>query len=174
MGSLWWAVITITTVGYGSKITTVGYDSRITTVGNDSTGPLSSGGKFMTAVAGICGVFLYGFAAAILVSRFRKYLSIVQHRQMFSYTYLCCARSAQKTMSEEEYEAMLANDPDNVDWTGLSLHPFHLLLRRKMVQYEILHYFITCYQQMDDSLSPSLNSNLHSSYKSRKSNVQNI
>ncbi len=85
--SLWWALITITTIGY------------------DSTRPESAGGKFMAAVAGICGVFLYGFAGAILVTRFRKYLNIVQHRQRFPYTYLCCVRSINRPLTDEERAA---------------------------------------------------------------------
>ena len=62
-GALWWAFITLTTVGYGD-ITPVGVQS-----------------KHVGVFCSITGVFMYSLVAAAVLHRFDKYNSEVQYRR---------------------------------------------------------------------------------------------
>ena len=61
--ALWWAFITITTVGYGDMI------------------PVTPQGKAVGVLCGICGVFLFSTMTAALMQRYDEYNTDVQYRR---------------------------------------------------------------------------------------------
>ena len=54
-GGLWWAFVTLATVGYG-----------------DVT-PVGSWGKYIAVYCAVTGVFMYSLVAAVVLHRFDKY-----------------------------------------------------------------------------------------------------
>ena len=61
--ALWWAFVTITTVGYGDVI------------------PVTPQGKTVGVLCGICGVFLFSTMTAALMQRYDEYRTDVQYRR---------------------------------------------------------------------------------------------
>ncbi len=98
IGSMWWAIVTLTTIGYG-----------------DVT-PITPIGKILGAISAVCGVGLFGMPAGIIVSGFTEIISENNNNQndfesnkmkISDYKYL-------NVLLDKGGEILIRNNEDNI------------------------------------------------------------